>query len=96
MQYSEMWHCANLVRNNVSEESVASIIRVVKINLLRNWLEISYVLLTLFLARSIFHHNDGGETFPRNIGSCKNLSVSHLRRRHSSVTDVKTSDFALH
>jgi hypothetical protein len=37
-----------------------------------------------FLARGFFYPEDGGDTFLRNIGSHKNYTVPHPRKRHSS------------
>jgi hypothetical protein len=56
------------VRTEVSEEIVASIIRVERFSKLADF----------------FHLDDGGDTFLRNVCSYKSRTASHPRRRHSS------------
>jgi hypothetical protein len=57
------------------------------------WTVASSLLATSrwFLARGFFYPQDGGDTFLRNVGSHNIYTVPHPRRRHSSVTAVKTS-----
>jgi hypothetical protein len=39
-----------------------------------------------FLARGFFYPEDGGDTFLRNVGSHKNYTAPHPRKRHSSTS----------
>jgi hypothetical protein len=38
-----------------------------------------------FHARRLFYHEDGGDTFLRNVGSHNNYTTPHPRKRHSST-----------
>jgi hypothetical protein len=66
---SKMWLQVAVVRTDVSEERIASIIRVERISELG----------------TISHTDDGGDTFPRNVGSNKTRMASCPRRRHFSI-----------
>jgi hypothetical protein len=41
-------------------------------------------VVTLLLARRVFHPDAGSDTFLQKVGSYKSHTVSPLRRRHSS------------
>jgi hypothetical protein len=66
-----------LVRADVSEEPIASIIRVTRIGELGTTLAVTSSVLLLLLTADyseslIFHRDDGDDTFLRNLGSYKN------------------------
>jgi hypothetical protein len=61
-----------VIKTDVSEENIASIIRVKRIS----------VLVTL--AVTTFYPDDGLDTLIRNVGSYKSHIASEPRRRHSS------------
>jgi hypothetical protein len=67
-----MLHREALVRTNVLEEYIASIIRVTRIGKLG----------ALLLADS-FHPDDGGNAILRNVGSNKSHTASQPIRQHS-------------
>jgi hypothetical protein len=74
-------HSVALVRINVSEECITSIIRVIRIVVLR-------LLLTANVpGADSCHPGDGGDTFLRNVGSYYSNTASHRRRRilHSQL-----------
>jgi hypothetical protein len=75
-----MWRHEALVRTNVSEEHIASIIRVERISELRTTLAVTSNWRTLWRT----HFDDWSDTFFRKVGSYKNHTVSLPRRRHSS------------
>jgi hypothetical protein len=72
-----MWCCVDLVRTNVSEESITSIFRVEK----------SMSLQPPARARSslrFFYPEYGGDTFLQNVSLHKMYTMPHPRRWHSS------------
>jgi hypothetical protein len=70
-----MWRCVVLVWTKFSEESMTSIIRV-------GWLQ-PFAHADSSLA-DFLYHEDGGDTFLRNVGSYKNYTAPHPRKRYSS------------
>jgi hypothetical protein len=62
---------------DVSEERIASIFRVEKIT------ESAATRSSWFSARGFFYTEDEGEKLLRNVGSHKNYTALHPRRRHS-------------
>jgi hypothetical protein len=78
---SGMWRRVAIVRGNVSEGRIASIIRVKRISELGTVLAVT--ILT-FLARRFFHPDDRGNTFLRNVSSYNSYTTSHPKRRHFS------------
>jgi hypothetical protein len=73
MPSSGMLRRVALVRTDVSEERIASIIRVTTIDELRT-LPVTIVLQLLATANTVptsFHPDDGGETFLREVSSYK-------------------------
>jgi hypothetical protein len=80
----DMLHRVALVRSEVSEEHVASIIMVTRIGDLRT-LSVTSNRSTPLGNTIVFCHSDeGGVTFPQNIGSYKSHTNSYPRKRHSS------------
>jgi hypothetical protein len=73
---SAMWRRVDLVRTDVSEERVASIIKVKRISELGT-LAANCQLLTLSLPCWFFHPDDGGDTFLGNVRSYKSHTASH-------------------
>jgi hypothetical protein len=72
MLSSGMLRHVALVRTDVSKERSVSIIRVTRIGELGTTLAVTFKLgLTLFIVHLFFHHDDGGNTFLRNVGSYK-------------------------
>jgi hypothetical protein len=80
---------AALVRTDVSEELIASIIKVTRIDELGTALAVTSNRSTLVDA---CHHDDGGETFLQNVGSYKSDGVTHQKTAFLIVTGVKTSN----
>jgi hypothetical protein len=74
MPYFEILRLVALLRAGVSEERIASMIRVKSI--LRSMLQ----LLSDFLLS-----DDGSDKLLRNVGSYKSHTTSHSSRRHSSI-----------
>jgi hypothetical protein len=72
MLSSGIWHRVDLVGTNVSEEHIASIIRVKRIGSLGT------------LAVTSCYSDDGDDTFLRNVRSIKNHIASNPRIRYSS------------
>jgi hypothetical protein len=72
-----MWHRVDLVWTDVSDESIASILRVEKSTL-------QPPAQAGFLEADFFIPEDGGDTFLQNVGSHKMYTAPHPRRRHSS------------
>jgi hypothetical protein len=76
------------VRTDVLGEPSASIIRVTVIGELGTTLVVTSNrrMLRRYTMRDTdsCHHDDGGATFLRDIGSCKSYKAKHPRRRHSS------------
>jgi hypothetical protein len=62
-----MLHRVTLIRTDVSEEPIASIIRVTNIGELGTTLTVTSNRSTL--------RDDGGATFPRNVGSYRSLTA---------------------
>jgi hypothetical protein len=75
MLSSGMWWSVDIVWTDVSEERIASILRVEKS---------AATCSRWFLAPGFFYPEDGGDTFLRNVGSYKTYTAPHPRRRHSS------------
>jgi hypothetical protein len=50
---------------------------------LKSYISITKLMTNLFLARWFFSPDDGGDTYLRNVGSCKSHTASHPRRRRS-------------
>jgi hypothetical protein len=74
MAYSGMLRRVALVRTDVSEEIIASIIRVTRIGELGTTLAVTSNLCTLrrnTTFTDICHPDDGGAKFLRNVGSYK-------------------------
>jgi hypothetical protein len=67
---------AALITAHVSEECIASIVRVTRTGELGT-LELTSVVDSC-------HPDDGGDMFLRNVGSYKSHTASHSRRRYSS------------
>jgi hypothetical protein len=67
-----------LVNTDVSEERIASIIRMTRIG------ELPVTANVVPSSADSFHFYDGGDTFLRNVGSHKIHTVSHSRDRYSS------------
>jgi hypothetical protein len=80
-----MWRCVDLVRTDVSDERIASTLRVEKTRK-RNQqrLQIAATCSRWFLARGFFYLEDGSDTFLRKVGSHKIYTAAHPGRRHSS------------
>jgi hypothetical protein len=87
-----MWCRLDLVKTNVLEERVVSVLylkfcerRKALANGSRvSQLTSSYHQLTLFCARWFFCPEDGGDRFLRNVNFYKTRTTPHPRRRHSS------------
>jgi hypothetical protein len=82
MSSSEMRRRGAVVRTDISENHVASIIRVERIRELRTTLAIYSKWSTLRISSQ--RADGGGDTFIRIFGSYKSHTASHPRRRHSS------------
>jgi hypothetical protein len=78
MQSSGIWFREVLLRTDVSEEHIASIIRVTNVG--------EQGTLAVTSNRNTLRRNteNGDDTFLRNVGSYKSHTVSYLRIRHSS------------
>jgi hypothetical protein len=78
------------VTTDVSEERVASIIRVKRISELGTLAVTSSceLLVTLYLSHLFFHTDDRGNSFLRNVGSHRSHTASHVRREHSSCDSM--------
>jgi hypothetical protein len=81
MQSSGMWCHVTLLRTDVSEEYIASVMRVIRISDLGTTLAITSNWSTLIL----FRPDDRDHTFHRNIGSYESHTTSHLKRLHTST-----------
>jgi hypothetical protein len=81
MPSSEMLCHVGFVRNDVSEEHVASIFRVEK-----------YAVIMLFLAFRFFYLEDEGDTFLRNVGSHK-THTGHIH--HNGIWGEVTGLYTL-
>jgi hypothetical protein len=73
-----MWHHAVLVRTDVSEERVVFIFRVENP-------QSAATCSRWILALGFFYLEDEGDTFLLNVGSHKNYTAPHPRKRHSSI-----------
>jgi hypothetical protein len=77
-----------LLGTEVSEEFIASIIRLQRISQ-QGMLSVSIKsVLTLFQAAYSFQPEYGGDTFLRNVGFDESYTAPHPRRRHSSCTFI--------
>jgi hypothetical protein len=74
-----MWRHVDLVWTNVSEEHIASILRVA---------QSAATCSRWFLGRGFFHPEDGDHTFLRNVGS--QLSLQPPAHAGSSLTEFST------
>jgi hypothetical protein len=83
-----------LVRTDVSEEHIASIVRTKRISELGKIVFFRRELRLLGIANVVpsspilVNPDDGGDTFLRNVASDKIHTVSHPRRWHSSFNSV--------
>jgi hypothetical protein len=77
-----MWRRVDLVSTDVSKERIASIFRIEKLTRTQR-------------EQVAADPEDGGDTFLRNVGSHKIYTAPHPKRRHSSVTTVKTSNLTI-
>jgi hypothetical protein len=87
MSSSVMWHRMVLVRTDVSEEHIASIIRVTRIGQLGTTLVVTSNLSTLRRGQKLAdscHPEGGGDTFLLNVGSYTSHAASYPRRLHSA------------
>jgi hypothetical protein len=66
-----MWRRVNLVWTDISEERIASILRVEKSMSEERALQSAATCSRRFLARGLFYPEDGGDTFVWNVGSHK-------------------------
>jgi hypothetical protein len=71
-----MWRRVDLVWTDVSEEHIAYIFRVEK--------SASEEPAWSCRQQTASYPEDGGDTFPRNVGSYKIYTAPHPRRTHSS------------
>jgi hypothetical protein len=74
-----------LVRTDVSKEIIASNISVTRINVLETALAVTSNRRTLRRNAIHCHHDDGGNTFLRNVGFYNSHTAWHPKIRHSSV-----------
>jgi hypothetical protein len=85
MSSSWMWRRAELVWADVLEECIVSVFMVEK-----SASEVpTFFIFTAtrwLLARGFFYHEDGSDTFLRNISSHKIYTAPHPRRRHSPLS----------
>jgi hypothetical protein len=90
-----MWRLMTVVRNDVSEEHIASIIKVKRGRELGTKLLLtSCCERSSYLADS-FHPDDGGDTFTRNVGTYKSHTAYHPEDAFFIVTAVTTSNLTL-